>query len=116
MSDVRRTPFPDFRSKAGSRVFPGLVPTAAGMPGTKVARAAAAWWQTKFQGNALVACGVHGQLLGLPIMQQFAQVINGAPPVMEIREAGHFCQQQGEAVAQAFVAKYLSSPHSKGSA
>jgi len=51
----------------------------------------------------LVACGLHDQILSLPVMEVMAGWIKNCPPVMEVPEAGHFVQEKGEGVAQRAV-------------
>jgi haloalkane dehalogenase len=104
--DAYRAPFPDQRSKAGPRTFPTLVPTTPDMPGADTARRAIAWWQNEWTGDSLVACGLHDRILTLPAMQMVAGWISGCPPVLEIPEAGHFCQEHGEAVAEKYLELY----------
>lgn len=101
--DAYRAPFPNLRSKAGPRSFPQLVPVSADMPGTDLARKAVAWWQHEWQGTALVACGLHDEILNLDVMQLLASWIKNCPPVLEVPEAGHFCQERGEVVAKAYL-------------
>jgi haloalkane dehalogenase len=104
--DAYRAPFPDVRSKAGPRSFPKLVPIDQDMAGAATARRAVAWWRDEWQGDALVACGVHDKILGLPVMQLLASWIKDCPPVLEVGDAGHFCQERGEVVAQQYLELY----------
>lgn len=104
--DAYRAPFPDARSKAGPRSFPQLVPTGPDSPGVEISRRARDWWQNEWHGHALVACGVHDKILSLPVMQLLASWMKGCPPVLEVGEAGHFCQERGEIVARKFVELY----------
>jgi pimeloyl-ACP methyl ester carboxylesterase len=101
--DAYRAPFPDQRSKAGPRSFPKLVPTSPDMPGADTARRAIAWWQSEWTGNALVACGMQDRILNLRAMQMVAGWIRNCPPVLQIHDAGHFCQEKGEGVAKRYI-------------
>ncbi len=101
--EVYRAPFTDERSKAGPRAFPRIVPTELDSPGAEISRRARDWWQSEWSGQTLVACGVRDQILGVPIMEMMASVIKGAPPVLELPDAGHFVQEQGEIVAEKFL-------------
>ncbi|MDP6182281.1 MAG: haloalkane dehalogenase [Gammaproteobacteria bacterium] len=105
--DAYRAPFPDERSKAGPRSFPKLVPISEDMAGVDTARKAVAWWQNEWRGEALVACGVHDRILSLPVMQLLASWIKNCPPVLEVGDAGHFCQERGEIVAKKYVDLYV---------
>ena len=98
--DAYRAPFPNERSKAGPRAFPQLVPVNAEMPGAETSRRAVSWWQNDWRGDALVACGVHDEILSLPVMELLASWIKDCPPVLEVSDAGDFCQERGEVVAQ----------------
>ena len=98
-----RAPFPNERSKAGARAFPKLVPVSPDMAGADIARQVLPWWQNEWQGNALVACGVHDKILSLPVMQLLASWIKNCPPVLEVGDAGHFCQERGEVVARKYL-------------
>jgi haloalkane dehalogenase len=104
--DAYRAPFPDTRSKAGPRSFPPLVMMTEDAPGAEISRRAREWWQTEWQGDALVACGTHDEILSLPVMEALASWIKGCPPVLEISDAGHFCQERGERVAQKYLELY----------
>jgi len=98
--EAYRAPFPDERSKAGARAFPVIVPTEMDTPGAEISRRARDWWQNEWAGQSLIACGVHDQILGLPVMQLLAGWVKNAPPVFEVSDAGHFVQERGEAVAK----------------
>ncbi|MFT7598669.1 MAG: haloalkane dehalogenase [Acidimicrobiales bacterium] len=104
--DAYRAPFPNQRSKAGPRSFPQLVPTSPDEPGGDTARRAIAWWQNEWAGDALVACGVHDKILTLRAMQMVAGWIKDCPPVLEVFDGGHFCQERGEAVATKYLELY----------
>lgn len=104
--DAYRAPFPNERSKAGARAFPTLIPINPDMGGTQAARDAIAWWTNEWQGDALVACGMHDTILGLPVMQLLASWIKDCPPVLEVADAGHYCQEHGEGVARKYLDLY----------
>lgn len=106
--DAYRAPFPNERSKAGPRAFPKLVPISPDMAGADISRRAVLWWQNEWQGDALVACGVHDKILSLPVTQLLASWIKDCPPVLEVGDAGHFCQERGEVVAQKYLELYGS--------
>jgi haloalkane dehalogenase len=108
--DAYRAPFPNERSKAGPRSFPKLVPVDSSMPGADIARCAVTWWQNEWRGDALVACGLHDKILSLPVMQLLASWIKDCPPVLEVPEAGHFCQEHGAVVAEKYLELYGDTP------
>ncbi|MEM7293701.1 MAG: haloalkane dehalogenase [Pseudomonadota bacterium] len=106
--DAYRAPFPNEKSKAGPRSFPHLVPISPDMDkgGASTQKRAIEWYQTQWQGDSLVACGVGDKIATLAVMQLVASWIKGAPAVMEVPEAGHFCQEHGAAVAEKYLALY----------
>ena len=106
--DAYRAPFPNERSKAGPRAFPKLLPISPDMAGTDIAKQAITWWQNEWQGNALVACGMHDKILSFPVVEMLASWIKDCPPVLEVSEAGHFCQERGEIVARKYLEMYGS--------
>jgi haloalkane dehalogenase len=108
--DAYRSPFPNERSKAGPRSFPKLVPVDKSMGGADIASRAVAWWQNEWCGDALVACGLHDKILSLPVMQLLASWIKDCPPVLEVPDAGHFCQEHGAVVAEKYLELYGDSP------
>ncbi len=104
--DAYRAPFPNERSKAGPRSFPTLVPINPKMGGAATQKRAIAWFQNEWRGDALVACGLHDKIATLPVVQMLASWIKDCPPVLEVPQAGHFCQEQGEGVAQKYLELY----------
>ena len=101
-----RAPFPNERSKAGPRAFPRIVPTELESPGAEISRQARDWWQSEWTGQALVFCGVHDDILSLPVMQLLSSWIKDCPQAVEVSEAGHFVQEWGEGVAQRVVSEF----------
>jgi hypothetical protein len=53
-----------------------------------------------------MAVGVQDPVLGLPVMERIATVINGCPDPMVVAEGGHFLQEHGEQVARAALAAW----------
>ena len=104
--DAYRAPFPNERSKAGPRSFPKLVPINPEMGGAAIQKRAIEWFQSEWSGDALVACGVHDQIATVPVVQMLAGWIKNCPPVLEVPDAGHFCQEQGESVASRYLELY----------
>jgi pimeloyl-ACP methyl ester carboxylesterase len=98
-------PFPGPEYKAGVRRFPAIVPTDTEMPGVDVSRRAMEWWRS-FEGDSFMAVGVQDPVLGLPVMERIATVINGCPDPMVVAEGGHFLQEHGEQVARAALAAW----------
>ena len=60
----------------------------------------------EWSGDALVACGVHDKIATVPVVQMLASWIKGCPPVLELPDAGHFCQEQGESAAARYLELY----------
>lgn len=108
--DAYRAPFPNEQSKAGPRSFPQLVPTSPNMEkgGASTQKRAIEWYQNEWRGDALVACGLGDKIATLEVMQLVASWIKGCPDVFEVPNAGHFCQERGEAVARKYLELYPS--------
>jgi len=106
--EAYRAPFPNKRSKAGARAFPAMVPTELDAPGAEIARRARDWWTNEWSGQALVATGIHDRLGGVESAQLLASQIKDCPPVFEVIEGGHFCQERGEGVARKYLELYGS--------
>lgn len=103
-----RAPFPNERSKAGPRAFPRLVPTEMNSAGADISREARDWLQNEWAGQALVFCGVHDEILGLPVMEVLSSWIKDCPPPIQVPEAGHFVQEWGEGVARRAISEFAS--------
>ena len=104
--DAYRAPFPNERSKAGPRSFPKLVPLNTQVEGAATQKRAIEWLQTDWSGDSFVACGLHDKIATTEVVQMLASWIKGSPPVFELPDAGHFCQEQGEIVAQKYLDLY----------
>ena len=104
--DAYRAPFPNERSKAGPRSFPKLVPVNPQMGGAAIQKRAIEWFQNEWRGDALVACGLHDKIATLPVVQMLASWIKDCPRVLELPDAGHFCQERGEVVAHKYLELY----------
>lgn len=96
-------PFPDAGHRAATRAFPAMVPDGLGSDGAAVSRAARDFWQTQWQGQTMMAIGLHDPVLGAPVMEQLRQSIRGCPEPLYIGEGGHFLQEVGEPIAQAAI-------------
>ena len=99
-------PFPDIRYKAGVRRFPNLVPDNPNADGAALSREARRWLATQWNGATFMAVGMQDPVLGPPAMQFLRGHIRGCPAPMELPNAGHFVQEDGEAVAQAALAAF----------
>jgi len=93
-------PFPDVRYKAGVRRFPDMVPDHPDAPGAALSRRAVEWFRSEWSGQSFMAVGMQDPVLGPPVMKAMRTVIKGCPEPYEIKEAGHFVQEWGEAVAK----------------
>jgi len=94
-------PFPDATYKAGVRAFPQLVPVSPEMDGVEISRRAAAFWSGTWTGKSFMAVGMKDPVLGPPVMKVMHSMIRGCPPPLELPDAGHFVQEQGDVVARA---------------
>ncbi len=98
-------PFPDQRYKAGVRRFPELVPDHLEAPGASLARRAARWFHSGWQGPTFMAVGMKDPVLGPTVMAALAKVLPGCLPPLELEGVGHFVQEEsGEAVAREALA------------
>jgi tRNA(adenine34) deaminase len=102
--DAYAAPFPDTGHRAALRIFPALVPEFEGSDGASVSRLARDFWRQKWSGQSLMAIGMQDPVLGPASMESLHKLIRNCPPPMLLAEAGHFVQEQGEAVAHAAVA------------
>ncbi len=96
-------PFPDARYRAGVRRFPDMVPDHQDADGAEMSRRAAQWLATEWSGDSFLAVGAQDPVLGVPVMQQLAGMIRGAPEPLVLEEAGHFVQEAGAEVAAAAI-------------
>ncbi|OOG39844.1 tRNA adenosine(34) deaminase TadA [Polaromonas sp. A23] len=99
-------PFPDKGHRAALRAFPAMVPEFEDSEGAAVSREARQFWRERWQGRAMMAVGAQDPVLGQPVMRQLQQMIKGCPEPVILPEAGHFVQEQGEAIAQSAVALF----------
>jgi pimeloyl-ACP methyl ester carboxylesterase len=103
-------PFPDAAFKAALRAFPELLPASADAPGAAQSRAAAAFFEQHWSGDAFLAIGMRDPVLGPPVMRALAARIRGARPPLELPQAGHFVQEWGEPVARAALTAFGLAP------
>ncbi|WP_210547469.1 tRNA adenosine(34) deaminase TadA [Rhodoferax sp. PAMC 29310] len=102
-------PFPDAGHRAALRVFPDLVPEFEDSDGAEVSRLARDFWQHRWNGQSLMAIGLQDPVLGSSAMEHLHQFIRNCPPPLRLAKAGHFVQEQGEAVAHAAIAQLSPS-------
>lgn len=107
--DAYAAPFPDAGHRAALRVFPDLVPEFEDSDGAAVSRLARDFWQTRWGGQSMMAIGLKDPVLGSSAMENLHQFIRNCPPPLRLAEAGHFVQEQGEAVAHAAIAQLSPS-------
>jgi tRNA(adenine34) deaminase len=96
-------PFPDKGYRAALRAFPPMVPELADSPGAEISRQARDFWRHDWQGQTFMAIGQQDPVLGEPVMRQLQSQIKGCPEPMLLTGAGHFVQEQGQAIAKAAV-------------
>ncbi|MDB5956473.1 MAG: putative bifunctional protein : haloalkane dehalogenase [Ramlibacter sp.] len=96
-------PFPDRGHRAALRAFPKMVPERPDADGAAVSRQARAFLSQHWQGRTLMAIGAQDPVLGVPVMQALRAQIRGCPEPIVLPQAGHFVQEQGEAIAREAV-------------
>ncbi len=96
-------PFPDRGHRAALRAFPAMVPARPDADGAAVSRQARAFLSQHWQGRTLMAIGARDPVLGVPVMQALRAQIRGCPEPLVLPQAGHFVQEQGEAIAREAV-------------
>ena len=99
-------PFPDKGHRAATRAFPSRVPDHPGADGASVSQQARHFWQHDWQGQTLMAVGMQDPVLGWDGMQALRQTIRRCPEPLQLTDAGHFVQEQGESIAQSAVAAF----------
>lgn len=92
-------PYPDSRFKAGVRTFPDLAMVSPEMGGVAEASAVRTFWSQEWTGQSFMAIGAKDP--DLATMQALRTEIRGCPNPMIVPDAGHFVQEEGEAVARA---------------
>jgi tRNA(adenine34) deaminase len=96
-------PFPDRGHRAALRAFPKMVPSRPDADGAAVSRQARDFLAQHWHGRTLMAIGAQDPVLGLPVMQVLRAQIRGCPEPIVLPQAGHFVQEQGEAIAREAV-------------
>ncbi|MEM9382781.1 MAG: haloalkane dehalogenase [Planctomycetota bacterium] len=108
-------PFPDERYKAGVRRFPSLVANRRDFPGVETSMRALRFWSEEWTGESFMAIGMQDPMLGPAVMGHMRRVIAGCPEPMEVPDAGHFVQEQGEAIARMALAHFgLAASEAEG--
>jgi haloalkane dehalogenase len=92
-------PFPDARFKAGVRTFPDLAMVDPEMEGVAESWAALRFWKEEWQGQSFMAIGMKDP--DVATIQTLRAGIHGCPEPMVLPDAGHFVQEDGQAVARA---------------
>ncbi len=92
-------PFPTKDFKAGVRKFPALVAETPDVPGVETSRKAIPFWSEQWEGESFMAIGMQDKMLGPEVMYYMKDLIKGCPEPLELPEADHFVQEQGELVA-----------------
>lgn len=97
--EAYNAPFPDAGHRAALRAFPNLVPDSPDAAGAAISRQAEAFWRDDWQGQTVMAVGALDPVLGPPVMNQLRTHIRGCAEPIVLPNAGHFVQEQGEALA-----------------
>jgi len=95
-------PFPNAASKAGVRRFPPIVPEKPDDPGAAISRQARDWLSKTWKGETFMAVGAKDPVLGPPVMKLLRSWIRGCPEPAVIENGGHFLQEWGDEVMQAW--------------
>ena len=95
-------PFPNLASKAGVRRFPQIVPEKPDDPGAAISRKARDWLQHSWKGETFMAVGAKDPVLGIPVMKLLRTWIQGCPEPAVIEDGGHFLQEWGDEVVNAW--------------
>ena len=95
-------PFPNAASKASVRRFPQIVPEKPDDPGAAISRKARDWLSTSWKGETFMAVGAKDPVLGPPVMKLLRSWIRGCPEPAVIENGGHFLQEWGDEVMQAW--------------
>ena len=95
-------PFPNVASKAGVRRFPPIVPEKPDDPGAAISRQARDWLSKTWKGETFMAVGAKDPVLGPPVMKLLRSWIRGCPEPAVIENGGHFLQEWGDEVMQAW--------------
>ena len=95
-------PFPDVRYKAGVRRFPPMVPEKYDDPGAAISRKARDWLKNSWRGQTFMAVGVKDPVLGAPVMNMLRSWIRDCPAPVVIADGGHFLQEWGDEVMNAW--------------
>ena len=95
-------PFPDARYKAGVRRFPPMVPEEYDDPGAAISRKARDWLGNSWRGETFMAVGAKDPVLGVTVMNQLRSWIRGCPEPVVIQGGGHFLQEWGDEVMDAW--------------
>jgi pimeloyl-ACP methyl ester carboxylesterase len=96
-------PYPNAASKAGVRRFPQLVPDHPDAPGAALSRKARQWLSSAWRGETFMAVGAKDPVLGPPVMSQLRSWIRNCPEPVIIQNGGHFLQEWGDEVMQAWL-------------
>lgn len=99
-------PFPNKDYKAGVRRFPAMVATSPDFPGVATSMKAISFWQNQWRGPTFMAVGMLDNMLGPVVMAHMRALIHGCPDPLELPNAGHFVQEQGEIIAHEALAAF----------
>jgi len=92
-------PFPSSGHRAALHVFPELVPDRPDANGAALSRRAQAFLENDWSGKTIMAVGMQDPVLGPTVMARLHGHIRNAPDPLQLPNAGHFVQEQGEALA-----------------
>jgi tRNA(adenine34) deaminase len=99
-------PFPDRGHRAATRAVPPMVPDHPQADGAGLSQQAHHFWQNDWQGKTVMAVGMQDPVLGWDSMEALRLVIRNCPEPLQLPDAGHFVQEQGESIARYAVAAF----------
>jgi tRNA(adenine34) deaminase len=83
-----------------------MVPDHPQADGAGLSQQAHHFWQNDWQGKTVMAVGMQDPVLGWDSMQALRLVIRNCPEPLQLPDAGHFVQEQGESIARYAVAAF----------
>ena len=71
-------------------------------PGAAISRKARDWLGNSWRGETFMAVGAKDPVLGVTVMNQLRSWIRGCPEPVVIQDGGHFLQEWGDEVMDAW--------------
>ena len=80
-----------------------MVPERYDDPGAAISRKARDWLKNSWRGESFMAVGAKDPVLGVPVMNMLRSWIRGCPEPVVIQDGGHFLQEWGDEVMDAWL-------------